>query len=464
MSSELDCDLVVIGAGLAGLSAAHAAIERGASVVVLEARDRVGGRLLNHELSSGHVVEIGGQWIGPSQLEVNALVDRLGLERFTTYNEGFNQFDYRGRLRPYKGAIPKLNPAILADIAQAQARLDRMARKVPLEDPWNAAAAEKWDGMTMATWLRKGAHSYGARAFLQMLCEAVWAVHPADLSLLHFLFYVHSAGGIDKLISTDGGAQQDRIVGGSQSIALRLAEEIADHIKLSAPVEKIKWSDDSVLVSAEGLEVHASRAIVAIPPTLAGRLRYLPALPGSRDQLTQRVPQGSVVKCMAVYERPFWREQGFTGQVTSDRGPVKVTFDNSPPDGSVGVLLGFLEGNQARRYGRLDEAERRAEVIRCFARYFGADASRPVEYVDKVWADEEYSRGCYGGFMPPGVWTSFGADLRQPIGPIHWAGAETATVWNGYMDGAISSGRRAADEALATADLASKARPSALSR
>ena len=200
---------------------------------------------------------------------------------------------------------------------------------------------------------------------------------------------------------------------------------------------------------ATELTVHARRAIVAVPPTLAGRIAYDPPLPGMRDQLTQRMPQGTVIKTMAIYERPFWREEGFSGQAVAERGPARVTFDNSPPDGSPGVLLGFLEGRLARQWGARDAAERREAILAGHARLFGERAARPERFVERVWAEEEWTRGCYGCLMTTGGWTEYGRALRRPVGRIHWAGAETATIWNGYMDGAVQSGERAAAEILA---------------
>jgi monoamine oxidase len=219
-------------------------------------------------------------------------------------------------------------------------------------------------------------------------------------------------------------------------------------VLLQAPVRTIRRDDHGVTVEADGATVRARRAIVAVAPTLAGRIAYDPPLPGYRDQLTQRMPLGTVAKCMAIYDEPFWRGEGLSGQGTSDAGPVKLTFDNSPPDGSPGVLLGFLEGRRARELGRLEAGERRAAVIDCFARLFGPRAARPDGYVERLWAEEEWSRGCYGCHMPTGAWTNYGPALREPIGSLHWAGAEYATVWNGYMDGAVRSGEATASTVL----------------
>jgi monoamine oxidase len=443
-----EADVVVVGAGLAGLVAARELSARGASVVVLEARDRVGGRILNHELGDGKVVEVGGQWLGPSQHRLAALARELGVETFPTHDEGDNLIEYRGRLRRHQGAIPRINPLVLVDVEQAQRRLNRLARKVPLDAPWEAPGAARLDGQTVASWMRRNLATGGGRMLLELGIEAVWAAQPEDLSLLHVLFYIHSAGDLEMLFETAGGAQQDRFLGGSQLVALRMAEELGERVVLGAPVRRIEHGADGVTVHGEGALARGKRALVAIAPTLAGRIAYGPPLSGYRDQLTQRIPLGTVVKCMAVYDEPFWRSEGLSGQGTSDTGPVKVTYDNSPPDGSPGVLLGFLEGRHARDLGRASGEDRRAAVLGSFARLFGPRASRPAAYVEKLWAEEEYTRGCYGCHMPTGAWTSYGRALRPPIGPLHWAGAEYATVWNGYMDGAVRSGEAAARELL----------------
>jgi monoamine oxidase len=227
-----------------------------------------------------------------------------------------------------------------------------------------------------------------------------------------------------------------------------MAHELGDAVRLGAPVGRIGHDDEGVTVHADRHELRAGRCIVALPPALAGRLRYAPALPGYRDQLAQRVPMGTVLKFFAIYDEPFWRHAGMTGQAVSDRGPVKVTFDNSPSDGTPGVLLGFAEGDAGRRIGLLDPAERRRKVLECFPRYFGRRAARPSAFVEQSWAEEEHTRGCYAGYFPPGVWTSYGPALRRPVGRLHWAGTETASVFCGYIEGAVRSGERAARELL----------------
>ena len=444
-----DADVVVVGAGFAGLAAARELTARGASVIVLEARDRVGGRVLNHSIGEGKVVEVGAQWIGPTQDRLAALAEATGVATFPTHGEGFNLLEYDGRLRRYRGSIPRINPVVLLDVERAQRKLDRLARRVPLQAPWEAAGAARLDGQTVATWMRHNLATKAGRMLLELGIESVWAAQPEDVSLLHVLFYIHSAGGLSRLFDTEGGAQQDRFVGGSQLVALRLAAGLGEErLVLSAPARRIEHGHDGVTVHADGVVARGRRAIVAIAPTLAGRIAYGPPLPGYRDQLTQRMPLGTVAKCMALYEEPFWRDEGLSGQGLSDTGPVKLTFDNSPPDGSPGVLLGFLEGRQARELGRLPADVRRAAVVDCFARLYGPRAARPVDYVERLWAEEEWSRGCYGCHLPTGAWTAYGPALREPIGPLHWAGAEYATVWNGYMDGAIRSGEHSAREAL----------------
>lgn len=444
-------DVVVVGAGLAGLAAARQLTAAGRSVAVLEARDRVGGRTLNHTLSNGTIVELGGQWVGPTQDRILALITELGIATFPTFGRGDNLVVLgEGRApKRFTGDTFGLPPHVLADVGVAQRRLESMAREVPLDAPWQAAKAARWDGETAESWIRRNLRTSTGRDFWRVVVSAVFSCEASDLSLLHLLFYCHSGGLWNRLLGTGGGAQQDRIVGGSQVVSIRMAEAL--DVRLGAPVRRIDHGGADVTVHHDGTgsPMRAAQVIVAIPPVLAGRIDYRPSLGGLREQLTQNVPMGSVIKTMTVYDRPWWRDEGLSGQAAGLGRMVSVVFDNSPTDATCGVLLGFIEGRASHEARRLSSDERRAAVARGLAVYFGPRALDSVEYVEQDWAGEEWSGGCYGGRLTPGVWTQLGPALREPIGRIHWAGTETAERWNGYFDGAVRSGERAATEVLA---------------
>jgi monoamine oxidase len=453
--------VIVIGAGLAGLAAARDVVKAGRSALVLEARKRVGGRTLNQPIGGGKVVEIGGQWIGPTQDALAKLAMQVGVDTYKTYNDGNNVYYRNGVLLPYSTSTPGLgavppDPSGAADAEQAIVQLDNMASQVPRESPWTAASATQWDGQTVESWKQANLATDNGKFLLDVGIEAVFAAEPRDLSLLFLLFYISSAGNettpgtFERLINTAGGAQESRFVGGSQLVSIKAAKQLGRRVVLNAPARRIEQVRGGVTVHSDrGFTAHGKQVIVAMAPALAGRIRYTPALPALRDQLTQRVPNGSVIKCEAVYDKPFWRDAGLTGQAVSDASPVRITFDNTPPDGKPGVLLGFIEGTAAREWGPKPASERRQAVLNNFATYFGDAALKPTAYYEKNWSKEAWTRGCYTGYMPPGVLLDYGTALRQPVGRIHWAGTETATIWAGYMDGAVRSGQRAAKEALA---------------
>jgi monoamine oxidase len=442
--------VVVVGAGLAGLAAARRLVARGHEVVVVEARERVGGRTEGLVLADGTPLELGGQWLGEGHTRMHELAGELGLSTFRTWNdEGRLLLDLRGKrstMGARKGAVPRISPFALADLAQGLARFARLAARTDLERPWLTPGAEVLDGQTWESWIRRNLRTAAGRAYFHVACEAVWAAQASDISLLHALFYTHSNADLETLLAVDRGAQQDRVVGGSVLVADAMAAALGERVVLGRPVRRIEQDDHEVRVIArDGSQYRGDAAIVTLPPTLAGRLEYDPPLPSWRDQLTQRMPAGSVIKAYAVYPEPFWRQDGLNGQAASDTGPVKVTFDNSPPSGTPGVLMGFLEGSQARIWARRSQADRREAVIGSFVRYFGQAAARPAQYFERDWMAEEFTRGCYGAHFAPGVWTSYGEAWRAPAGRIHWAGTEYAPHWNGYMEGAVRSGETTAD-------------------
>jgi monoamine oxidase len=441
-------DAAIVGAGISGLCAAARLARRGASVVVLEARGRVGGRTLSHPL--GHeMVDLGAQWIGPGQPRVNRLVRELGIATFPQFNSGRKILHVNGRVSTYRHTVPSLPLLSLAELQLAIMRIERMARCAPAVAPQRAERAADWDAMTVAAWEERALRRSDARAVFDGAVRAILAAEPRELSLLFFLAYLHSGGGLMALAEVRGGAQQDRLHGGAQQIALRLAERLGERVVPDAPVRAIAQDGGGVVVRSERGAVRARRAIVAIPPALAAEIHFEPALPADRADLHHRMPMGAAIKCVFGYERPFWREAGFSGEVLCDEGPARLVFDDSPADASSGALVAFLLGDTARAWSGRTPGERALALRDQLARYFGPEAARPTGYVEGNWPAEAWSRGCYAGIMPPGVLTSVGRALRAPAGRIHWAGSETAVEGMGYMEGAIEAGERAADEVWA---------------
>jgi monoamine oxidase len=458
-ASSLRADVVVVGAGFAGLTAALKLVQAGRSVIVLEARDRVGGRALNQPIGGGEISERGATFVGPTQNHILTLAKEFRVDKFPTFNDGMNVYvNSLGQRSTYSdtgplGTAPP-DPLILPELTQAVLRLDEMSTEVPVGAPWKSPQVEDWDQQTLETWVRDNSDTEAFRDLVPVATRPIFGAEPRDLSLLFVLFYIAASGNernpgtFERNFNTRDGAQMWRFAGGAQLLALKIARRLGRRVMLRTPVERIVQQTAGVTVHTRGLEVHAKRAIVAIPPTLAGRIEYDPKLPAERDQLTQRLPQGTLVKVTAVYNRPFWRDAGLNGTAVSYTGPANVTFDDSPQDGSKGVIFGFVGGDEARRFMRRSKARRRAAVLANFRTYFGPDAAQPSSYFETNWTREEWTRGCPVAIAGPGTLLAYGPALRKPVDRIHWAGTETSTYWNGYMDGAVRSAERAAREVL----------------
>ena len=321
----------------------------------------------------------------------------------------------------------------------------KMAAQIDPAQPWAHPRAQEWDSQTVAVWMRKHALSRRAFEVFAVGIGAVFAAEPHDVSLLHALFYARAGTSLDNLVSTTGGAQQDRVHGDMAGLATRIADQLGDRIRLNEPVRKIDWSD-GIRVETDKAIHHARRGIMAIPPSQAMRIRYEPDLPAGRAGLWLRMPPGACIKCIAQYETPFWREEGLAGQAVGPELTVRVTFDNTQEGKTAGQLLGFIEGNEARQWSGRDPEERKAAVLGAFSAYFNEKALHPIDYVDQDWTAEPFTRGCYAALMGPGVWTAYGEHLRQPLGPLHMAGTETATSYFGYYEGALDAAERAVAE------------------
>jgi monoamine oxidase len=448
-------DVVVAGAGYAGLTAARELVRRGHSVIVLEARERVGGRVVNKDLGGGVFTERGGTFIGPTQNRIKALADEVGVGTFPMYDEGNNVWMADGHRFEWSdtgptGTAPP-DPKVIFDAAKVIAKLDELSKQVPVNAPWTAPKAEEWDRQRFRDFVL--ANSSGNPRFRKLVNVALRAQMGAEMreiSLLFALLFVaqsgdaHHPGTFERNFNTRGGAQQDRFEGGSEQVGLRVAAGLGDRIVLGSPVRRVEQGSGGVRVESDRAIVHAKQVVIAMAPAMVRRIDFSPELPEQRRGLNEAMRNGTLTKVSIVYDRPFWRDKGLSGTALSANGPVGVFFEDSPEDASKGIVIGFVGGDKNRKYRTLGRADRRARVIAEAEAVFGPQAGHPERIVESDWRGEKWSRGCPIALGTPNTLTRFGPALRRPVGRIHWAGTETADYWAGYMDGAVRSGERVA--------------------
>jgi monoamine oxidase len=440
-------DVVIVGAGLAGLTAARALAASGASIRVFEANNRVGGRVLSESVDGVHV-DLGGTFVGPGQDRIIALADEMGVARYPTHEHGKNLIRWRGRRRPYEGTIPPLGPAALLDLARIRSLLERLAASIPGDRPELAPRAEWMDSHSLGSWMQSRRATASTRKILAIVAKTTWGCEPAEISLLHAAHYIGMSGGLDSMLDTRGGAQEEHFVEGSHEIASRMANALGEQLVLGQAVTRIDWDSAGALAHTRDTVTRARWVIIAVPPAMRQKIQFSPTLGPDHNSFVQRWPLGVLSKAYAVYDTPFWRTAGFSGQALSDEGPVFITFDASPPDDSAGVLLGFIGGDYARTWDALDKPARRNKALGAFAALFGPAALGARAYTDQRWATEDWVGGGPSAAPGPGGVLPYTRQVATPIGPIHWAGTETSSEWNGFMDGAVRSGERAAREVL----------------
>lgn len=475
-STNESADVIIVGGGFAGLTTANRLVQSGLKVIVLEARDRLGGRTKTESFTQSKIkLDVGGQWIGPTQDYVLNMIKKFKVETFKTPDDGLTlveteQKNGKGTFHSYP-ARPGLTQSVAIKIFKATALdfsalydgLDKLASTVNLQKPWLTPNADYFDSMTLHTWMEVQVAKLGPieikkvderiRNLFRGVIHTVFSTDPKKISMLHAMFYIKSGGGLDSLINVTNGAQDSRFKLGTENLVQKLAESIQGSVRLNQQVKTIEQSASGVIVTTQSAKYRAKKIVVAVPPTLASRIDYSPKLSSDRDQLTQSYPMGSTIKVIAIYKTPFWRNSTtgaasgkLSGQAFSPYRAITATFDNSHPDHTEGILVGFIIGPNAEKLRRLPAEERRQAALEALKEYFGNEALTPLDYEEHDWSQEEFSRGCYVGYLPPGIWTSLGEALTRPEGHIHWAGTETSDVWNGYIDGAIRSGYRAAHE------------------
>uniref|UniRef100_A0AAR2JQA2 Amine oxidase n=1 Tax=Pygocentrus nattereri TaxID=42514 RepID=A0AAR2JQA2_PYGNA len=386
-----------------GLSAAKLLLESGLNPVVLEARDRVGGRTYTVQNKQTKWVDLGGAYVGPTQNRIFRLAKQYGVKTYKVNEEESLVHYVKGKSYPFKGPFPPVwNPLALMDYNNLWRTMDNMGREIPNEAPWRAPHAEEWDKMTMQEFFDKVCWTSAARRFATLFVNVNVTSEPHEVSALWFLWYVKQCGGTMRIFSTTNGGQ-------------------------------------------------AKYVIVAIPPGLNLKIHFNPELPPLRNQLIHRVPMGSVIKCMVYYRENFWRKKGYCGSmvIEEEEAPIGLTLDDTKPDGTVPAIMGFILARKSRKLAGLTKEERKKRICEIYARVLGSEeALHPIHYEEKNWCEEEYSGGCYTAYFPPGILTQFGKVLREPVGRLYFAGTETATEWSGYMEGAVQAGERASREIL----------------
>jgi len=442
-------DSIIVGAGFSGLAAARILHNAGKKFILLEARERLGGRTHTHHFADGKYADLGGQWIGPTQDRMYELAREYDVSWYETFNEGRNIIDLNKTIKTYTGLIPRMDVASLINIDYVLKKLERLAKQISLNAPWSAPKAREWDRVSLGDFVQKHSYTCSCYKVVRAGLETVYACELNEVSLLHALFYIRSGMNLNNLLSIQDGAQQHRIKGGMQTLAEKIAVPFSDSVRFNSPVKKVVQYEDHVTVEGDHFSYQAKNIIIAIPPVLITDIDFTPSLPMYKSQLIQKLSMGIVGKVLGVYEKPFWREQGYSGQVVTDEhAPFQTLFDSSPADSSYGVLLAFCIANRARDFFSEDEETRKKIALDNFTRYFGETASKPIQYIDHCWADEAWSNGCYAAIYPTGAWTNFENTLAEPTGRIHWAGTETSEVWYGYIEGAVRAGERAASEIL----------------
>jgi monoamine oxidase len=435
--------IVIIGAGLAGLTAADQLTRAGHDVLVLEGRDRVGGRIHTTDIA-GVPVDAGATWVAPGHTAVRELADRLGCEFLPQFHDGKGIISFGGKRRVE--SVTALAPWVMLDLTRIMHRLQTMVDELPVSLPWQHPHAAEFDSISFGEWLASKHALEDTRRFMGMFTMVHFGAPLGDVSLFNVMRYIRTLGGLEHMLTVEGGDQQDRILGTAHTLAQRLADTLGPRVLLASPAEHITTIDDRVTVETSRHTITARYVIVTASPTHRATIRFTPALPDQHYGLSRSWRLGALSKAFVAYDRPFWRDQGLSGEAISDNETVFLTFDVSPTPDGPGILMSFCD---ARGFDAFHRNERRHRVVHHLTHLYGEPARHPIDYTEFCWGNDIFAPGGPNPAVGPKTWTNFGRFLREPVGLIHWAGTETADETSGTMNGAILSGQRAAAEIAA---------------
>lgn len=440
---QRNADVCVIGAGVAGLIAADELQNAGLSVDVFEAQAAVGGRVKDIVGIDNTTVEMGANWFSGQQSLIKAQIKRFSLETVATHNKGDHLIWWNGKRNTFRGAIPSLGALNNVDIVQGMARFDNAMRRLKNKEPWNETLT-RYDHLSFGQWIDTTLYTSTGKEFFRMVSEMVFGVESYMVSFLYVLYYASRSVSLSSLISVSHGHQEFRFKHGPAQLCELIATSIgSSRIHLKTPVRSIHVANGYADVETTALVGRYRAVLCAIPPPAVRQILFSPPRPAPRERLLQALPMGRVIKVQAVYEKPFWIEQGLSGQVMSNHYPLSYTIDNSPADLRRGVLAGFVGTSQAQKF--MDpRTDRKTLVADSIDRMFGGRFPKPREVLIEDWAANEWIGGSYGAYFPPGVMSRMGRLLRDQDPPIYWCGAEYAQIHPCQMEGALDSGLRSA--------------------
>jgi monoamine oxidase len=450
ISTPRTVDVVIVGAGLAGLTAADQLTQQGHEVLVLEGRDRVGGRIHTTEVA-GVSVDAGATWVAPDHTAMHELIERLGATTVPQFHNGKGVISYGGRRRTESAT--SFAPWVTLDIARIMAALQKIVDTLPVQNTWRHPHAAKYDAISLGEWLTSQHALKDTRKFIGMISMVHFGAPTGDVSLFNALRYIKTLGGLEHMLAVEGGDQQDRIQGTVHNLVVRYAETLGQRVIVNAPVQGITTHADGVTVRADGVTVQARAVIVAAAPSHRSAITFDPPLPEQYQGLSRSWRLGALSKAFVAYDRPFWRDRGLSGEGVSDDDTVFLTFDVSPDPAGPGILMVFCD---SRGFDAYDRDERSRHVVTHLTHLYGPEARSFTDYEDFAWGNDTFAPGGPNPAVAPKAWTTFGRFLRKPVGRVHWAGTETADETSGTMNGAILSGRRAATEVEQSLNLASR--------